>query len=229
MSTVNNKSDLNTDMMISRYMDVHNNKITQLLGYEEKQNVLSKYLRLRNKTGLNYLKPEIEGLTQELEQERLIVADLKKQLVRSEGDNVMTRLQNDELRRQIGRAEEIHRETIEKRIKVRFEIDKVYNEVFVQTDTMRLYDKTIQDLGKADIVEKACLEELQQHVQELREKMGAEQAQRDELKQIQVVQRKQIETLGLKHDRGTETLERNLNGMNDCINEAVKRGHVSVK
>ena len=62
MSTLNNKSDLNTDMMISRYMDVHNNKITQLLGYDEKQNVLSKYLRLRNKTGLNYLKPEIEGL-----------------------------------------------------------------------------------------------------------------------------------------------------------------------
>ena len=62
MSTHNNWSVDNTDMMISKYMDVHNNKITQLLGYDEKQNVLSKYLRLRNKTGLNYLKPEIEGL-----------------------------------------------------------------------------------------------------------------------------------------------------------------------
>jgi len=50
-------------------MDVHNNKITELLGYDEKQNVLSRYLRMRNKIGLNYLKPEIEGLTSELEQE----------------------------------------------------------------------------------------------------------------------------------------------------------------
>lgn len=43
-------------------MEVHNNKITELLGFEEKQNILSKYLRMKNKLGLNYLKPEIEGL-----------------------------------------------------------------------------------------------------------------------------------------------------------------------
>ena len=69
-------------MLISRYMDVHNNKITELLGYDEKQNVLSKYLRMRNKLGLNYLKPEIEGLGQELDQEKLKVQDSKKQLIR---------------------------------------------------------------------------------------------------------------------------------------------------
>ena len=99
MSTHNNWSVDNTDMMISKYMDVHNNKITQLLGYDEKQNVLSKYLRLRNKTGLNYLKPEIEGLNQELDQEKMKMADLKKQFVRNKEENVMTRMQNDELRR----------------------------------------------------------------------------------------------------------------------------------
>lgn len=36
LSTVNNVSFENTDMLISRYMDVHNNKITELLGYDEK-------------------------------------------------------------------------------------------------------------------------------------------------------------------------------------------------
>ena len=78
ISVGKNFSDNNTDAMISKYMDVHNNKITELLGYQEKQNVLSKYLRLRNKTGLNYLKPEIEGLNQELVQEKMRLADLKK-------------------------------------------------------------------------------------------------------------------------------------------------------
>ena len=92
MSTHNNWSVDNTDMMISKYMDVHNNKITQLLGYDEKQNVLSKYLRLRNKTGLNYLKPEIEGLNQELDQEKMKMADLKNQFVRNKEENVMTRM-----------------------------------------------------------------------------------------------------------------------------------------
>ena len=92
MSKINNWSVDNTDMMISKYMDVHNNKITQLLGYDEKQNVLSKYLRLRNKTGLNYLKPEIEGLGQELEQEKMKLADLKKQCIRNKEENVMTRM-----------------------------------------------------------------------------------------------------------------------------------------
>ena len=157
------------------------------------------------------------------------MADLRKQLVRNEGDNALTRMQNDELRRQIGRAEELRRETVEKRVKAKFDIDKVYNDVFLQSDTMKLYDKTIQDLGKASAVEKACLEELKGEVKALREMLAAEQAAKDELKQVQVVQRKQIETLGLKHDRGTEALERNLNGMNDCINEAVRKGHVSVK
>ena len=28
--------DNNTDLMISKFMDVHNNKITELLGYDEK-------------------------------------------------------------------------------------------------------------------------------------------------------------------------------------------------
>lgn len=105
LSTLNNVSYMNTDAMISRYMEVHNNKITELLGYDEKQNVLSKYLRMRNKVGLNYLKPEIEGLHAELDEEKLKLQSLKKQVVRSKEDVVMTKMQNDELRRQIGKVE----------------------------------------------------------------------------------------------------------------------------
>ena len=44
-----------------------------------------------------------------------------------------------------------------------------------------------------------------------------------------MIQRKQIETLGIKHDRNTKALQRNLNGMNECINDAVIKGHVSIK
>ena len=46
-------------------MEVHDKKISELLGHEEKQEILSRYLRMKNKIGLNYMNPEIEGLAQE--------------------------------------------------------------------------------------------------------------------------------------------------------------------
>lgn len=51
----------------SRYLEHHDKKISKLLGHEEKQLTLSKYLRMKNKLGLNYLKPEIDGLVAEKE------------------------------------------------------------------------------------------------------------------------------------------------------------------
>ena len=70
---------------------------------------------------------------------------------------------------------------------------------------------------------------MEDKIKKLKEMLNEEQIQRDELKQLQTLQRKQIETLGIKHDRNTSQLERNLTGMNECINEAVQKGHVSIK
>lgn len=67
----------------------------------------------------------------------------------------MTRMQNDELRRQIGRTEDDMKEVNEKRIKVNYDIDNVYNDIFVKNDTLKLYDKTISDLQKAVDLEKS--------------------------------------------------------------------------
>ena len=43
------------------------------------------------------------------------------------------------------------------------------------------------------------------------------------------MQKKQIGTLGVKHDRNTDQLERGLANMNEQINENIKKGYVSVK
>lgn len=74
------------------------------------------------------------------------VQDAKKQLIRQTEDNVMTKMQNDELRRQIGRAQKEVQEIKEKRVRVNYEVDKVYNDLFIKNDTMKLYDRTIEDL-----------------------------------------------------------------------------------
>ena len=51
---------------------------------------------MRNKIGLNYLKPEIEGLHNELDQEKMKLADMKKQVIRIKDDSTLTKMQNNE-------------------------------------------------------------------------------------------------------------------------------------
>mgnify|MGYP001322639688 CR=1 FL=1 len=52
-------------------------------------------------------------------------------------------------------------------------------------------------------IEKSCRNDMEDKIKKLKEMLNEEQIQRDELKQLQTLQRKQIETLGIKHDRNT--------------------------
>jgi hypothetical protein len=58
-------SRISAELTKSRFMEYHDKKISNLLGYDEKQYALSRYLRMKNKLGINYLKPEVEGLSAE--------------------------------------------------------------------------------------------------------------------------------------------------------------------
>lgn len=46
----------------SRHMDYHNKKFTEKLSPSKKNEVMDRYLTLKNKLGLNFFKPEIEGI-----------------------------------------------------------------------------------------------------------------------------------------------------------------------
>ena len=54
-------------------MDVHKKKITEPLGSNRKQEILGKYLTLKNKLGLNFFKPEYDGVKHEKEDTILII------------------------------------------------------------------------------------------------------------------------------------------------------------
>lgn len=69
---------------------------------------------------------------------------------------------------------------------------------------MKLYDKTIEDLSKALNIEKNFHSKLEEQIKELKNILNEETIQRDEYKGLQKLQRKQIETLGIKHDRNTQ-------------------------
>ena len=91
-------------------MDIHDKKIGELLGYDEKQHALSRYLRMKNKLGLNYLKPEVEGLGAERDQVQLAIQDQKKKLIYDKEEITIMKMQNNEYRRMIAELEQDNKE-----------------------------------------------------------------------------------------------------------------------
>ena len=77
------------------------------------------------------------------------------------------------------------KETEEKRVKINYELDKVYNDLFIKNDTMKLYDKTIEDLSNALNVEKNFHSNLEDQIKELKNILNEETIQRDEYKGLQ--------------------------------------------
>jgi len=64
-----------------RYMDVHAWKGGDNLGQHDQRAVVNKFLNVKNRLGLNYLRPEYEGMVQEKEDSKLEVQDKKNKLV----------------------------------------------------------------------------------------------------------------------------------------------------
>ena len=65
---------------------------------------------MKNKLGLNYLKPEIEGLESEKEQALLTVQDQRKKLIYDKEEMTIITMQNNELRRMIGELQKDNEE-----------------------------------------------------------------------------------------------------------------------
>ena len=94
---------------------------------------------------------------------------------------------------------------------------------------MKLFDNTIKDLKRAICTEGACVEVLKNQIKDLQIILNEEQIQRDDLKGLSFLQKKQIETLNIKHNRNTDQLERNLSNLNEHINQTIKQGYIKVK
>lgn len=99
-------SRISAEFTKSKFMEIHDKKISELLGYDEKQYALSRYLRMKNKLGLNYLKPEVEGLGNEKDQVQLTIQDQKKKLIYDKEEITIMKMQNNEYRRMIAELEQ---------------------------------------------------------------------------------------------------------------------------
>ena len=62
-------------------MDVHAWKGGDNLCQHDQRKIVSKFLNVKNRLGLNYLRPEYEGMVQEKEDSKLEVQDKKNKLV----------------------------------------------------------------------------------------------------------------------------------------------------
>lgn len=87
--------------------------------------------------------------------------------------------------------------------------------------------RLVTELKRALQTEKLCLVTLKEQVAQLRKIRMEEQGYRDELRATCTIQRKKIETLGLKHIRETGALEHGLASMNEVVSgnadEALKQ------
>ena len=61
---------------------------------------------MKNKLGLDYLKPEIDGLAAEKEQAELVKQDMKKKLIYDSEELTIMNMQNDEYRRLIAQMKQ---------------------------------------------------------------------------------------------------------------------------
>ena len=205
----------NKGMTASRYLEHHDKKIATILGHEEKQQTLTKYLRMKNKLGLNYLKPEIDGLASEKEQAVLAQQDMKKKLIYDSEELTIMRMQNDEYRRLIAQMQRDTEEAREKQVRCQFTIDGTCNDLFTANDTMKLLQQTIYDLQRANTTEKAGLKTMQNQIKELRKLLHQETIQRDEIRGLNTLMRKKIATLDTKHTRRRNELDEGLSAMNN--------------
>ena len=77
-----------------RYMDCHAWKSDDSFCAHDQKAIVSKFLNMKNRLGLNYLRPEYEGMLQEKEDSKLELQDKKNKLVMEQHDLSMIRLQN---------------------------------------------------------------------------------------------------------------------------------------
>ena len=78
----------------------------------------------------------------------------------SEEERTMLEMQNNEQRRKIFQLQKDNQDIRDKQVTTSYSIDQIYNELFIQNDSMKLYDKTIRDLKRAIKTEKTCLKTL---------------------------------------------------------------------
>jgi len=73
-------------------MNVHAWKSTENLHKHDQKAIVSRFLNMKNRLGLNYLRPEYEGMMQEKEDSKLELQDKKNKLVMEQHDLSMIRL-----------------------------------------------------------------------------------------------------------------------------------------
>ena len=148
-------------------MDVHNRKGEEL-DDGQKNNILQKYLTMKNKLSFQYFKSEVEGMEQEKDNAKLIVQDMKKQKIYDTEEITIMNMQNGEFRRKIKKMEDEIANTKDKRTRIQYDLDKVLEELFKTNESYKLYNKTLGELNKANQSEIDYIRNMKKTIKELR-------------------------------------------------------------
>mmetsp|Transcript_31731 Transcript_31731/g.48641 ORF Transcript_31731/g.48641 Transcript_31731/m.48641 type:complete len:104 (+) Transcript_31731:990-1301(+) len=103
-------------------MDIHKRKAPNWEG-GKKQEIMGRYLTLKNKVGLNFLKPEYDGVKQEKDDTLLQIQDMKRKLIYDKEEITILGMQNSEYKRKIAVIEKETAELKPKQITAKSQIN----------------------------------------------------------------------------------------------------------
>jgi len=172
---------------------------------------------MKNKLSFQYFKSEVEGMEQEKDNAKLIVQDMKKQKIYDTEEITIMTMQNGEFRRKIKKLEDDIATTRDKRCRIQYDLDNVLEELFKTNESYKLYNKTLNELNKANQNEIDYIRNIKKTIKDLRKELQAEQNLRDPLHQHVVLQQKRINAMELQQEKEKSYLQSGLEKMNETI------------
>lgn len=186
-------------------------------------------MTVSNKEGLAVLREEIDSLKQEKDSIQQQIKFTKKELVYVKEENVITRMQNQETQRQIDKKDKIREETHHKRLHLKTSSNQELQDLFKMSESAKVFQQTLEQLQKAITTEKVCIITLNEQIKQIKVLIKEETHKKSLLPQSILLQKKQINSLNLRHDLKTTQLHFGLTHANDDIKNCLDDGAKDIK
>lgn len=156
-------------------------------------------------------------MRQERDNAALMLQDQKKQKIYDLEDITIMEMQNNELKKRIQKMETETAQLKAKRVTTGMHLETVLEELFKINEGYKLYNQSLEQLTQANHGELNYILDVKAQIKELRKLLQEEQAERDELKQLCILQRKKINANRQTHEKESIYLQRGLTQMNETI------------
>lgn len=139
------------------------------------------------------------------------------------------KMQNDETQRQIDKKVKSREETHHKRLHLQGTTHQELQDLFKMSESAKVFQQTLEQLQKAITTEKVCIVTLNDQIKSIKHLIKEETQKKSLLPQSILLQKKQINSLNLRHDLKTTQLHFGLTETNDNVKNCLDHGAKDIK